>query len=157
LDCLQQAVVIARQMSDLRAEGISLVWLGAVYEDLGSFEVAIKLSGKAAVLLEKTGNRWQHGFAIQRLAEVCQRHDRIGDALNHYRQAQAIFRDIGDRLTEALVLTQLGQAQKDLRQVDAARQCWQLALRMFEDLGDTRAEQVRSQLRGLNVQEDPQD
>ena len=136
---------------------MSLIWLGAVHEHLGSFEAAIDLPGKAAALLEKTGNKWQHAFAIQRLAEACHRHGRIGDALSHYQQAQAIFHEIGDQLTEATVLMELGQAQRDLGEADAARQCWQTALSMFEDLGDTRAEQVRSKLRDLSVQEIPQD
>lgn len=89
LDCLRQAVVTARQTPDPWAEGMSLIWLGAVHEHLGSFEAAIDLPGKAA-LLEKTGNKWQHAFAIQRLAEACHRHGRIGDALSHYRQAQCV-------------------------------------------------------------------
>ncbi len=99
LDCLQQAVVTARQTPDPWAEGMSLIWLGTVHEHLGSFEAAIDLPGKAAAILEKTGNKWQHAFAIQRLAEACHRHGRIGDALSHYRQAQAIFHEIGDQLT----------------------------------------------------------
>ena len=52
---------------------------------------------------------------------------------------------------------ELGQARRDLGEADAARQCWQEALGMFEDLADTRAEQVRSQLTDLSVQEKPQD
>jgi len=72
-------------------------------------------------------------------------------------KAQAIFHEIGDRLTEATILMELGQAQRDLGDADAARQCWQVALSMFEDLADTRAEQVRSQLTDLSVQEKPQD
>jgi hypothetical protein len=73
----------------------------------------------------------------------------------HYRQAQAIFHEIGDRLTEATVLMELGQAQRDLGEADTARQCRSAALGMFEDLGDTHAGQVRSQLRDLNAQENP--
>ena len=66
LDCIQQALVTARQASDLRAEGMSLIWLGAVHQHLGSPEAAIDLSRKAAAQLEKTGNRWQHAYAIQK-------------------------------------------------------------------------------------------
>jgi tetratricopeptide (TPR) repeat protein len=80
LNCLQQTLVTARQASDLLSEGTSLIWLGVVHEHLGSLEEAIKLSGKAAALFEKTGNRWRHAFAIKRLAEICHRSGRIGDA-----------------------------------------------------------------------------
>jgi len=153
LDCLQQALVTARHTSNFRAEGMSLLWLGAVHEHLGSPEVAINLSGKAAALLGKTGNVWQYAFATQRLAEVCHRHDRIGDAIGHYQQARTIFHEIGDRLTEAIVLTELGQAQRDRGETRAARQSWQTALGLFEDLEDIRAEQIRNQLGELAVHE----
>jgi tetratricopeptide (TPR) repeat protein len=153
LDCLEQAFVTARHTSNLRAQGMSLIWLGAVHEHLGSSEAAINLSGKAAALLGKTGNKWQHAFTIQRLAEVCHRHGRIGDALSHYQQARTTFHEIGDRLAEAIVLMEFGQAQRDLGKAEAARQCWKASLSMFEDLGDTRAEQVRSQLRELGAHE----
>ena len=83
----------------------------------------------------------------RRLAEACHRQGRISDALDHYRQAQGIFREIGDQRTEASILVELGQAQRAGGQADAARQSWQAALDMFEELGDARAEQVRSQLR----------
>ena len=155
LNCLQQTLVTARQAADPLSEGTSLIWLGVVHEHLGSLEEAIKLSGKAAALFEKTGNRWRQAFAIKRLAEIYHHYGRIGDAPHHYRQAQNIFHEIGDRLAEATVLMELGQAQRDLGEADTARQCWRTALGMFEDLGDTHAERVRSQLRDLNPQENP--
>ena len=113
-DCLQQALATARQTPDPLAEGMTLIWLGAVLENLGTPEAAIKLPETAAALLGETGNRWQHAFAVQRIAEACHRQGRIGEALGHYRKAQAMFREFGDRLTEATVLAELGQAQMDL-------------------------------------------
>jgi tetratricopeptide (TPR) repeat protein len=153
LDCLQQALVTASGTSNLRTQGMSLTWLATVHEHLGSPEAAVDLSGKAAALLGKTGNKWQHAFALQRLAELCHRNGRIGDALSHYQQARTTFHEIGDRLTEATVLMELGQAQKDLGKAEEARQNWQASLNMLEALGDMRAEQVRSQLRELGVHE----
>ena len=155
-DYLQQALATARQTPDPLAEGMTLIWLGAVLENLGTPETAIKLPETAAALLGETGNRWQHAFAVQRIAEACHRLGRIGEALGHYRKAQAMFREFGDRLTEATVLAELGQAQMDLAK-QSARQCWQTALNAFESLGSARAEQVRNQLRQLSVHENPQD
>ena len=156
VDCIQQALVTARLTSDLRAEGMSLLWLGAVHQHVGSLEAAIDLCRKAAANLKKTGNRWQHAYAIQKLAEACHHQGRIRDALDHYRQAQVIFRETGGRRTEASILMELGKAQKAGGQADAARQSWQVALSMFEELGDTRAEQVRAQLKDASVQESQQ-
>ena len=156
LDCIQQALVTARLASDLRAEGMSLLWLGTVHQHLGSPEEAIDLYRKAAANLENTGNRWQHAYAIQKLAEACHHQGRIDDALDHYRQAQGIFRETGDRRTEASILMELGRVQKAGGHADAAGQSWQVALDMFEELGDIRAEHVCALLKDVSVQESQQ-
>ena len=92
-------------------------------------------------------------IAVQKLAEACHHQGGIDDALGHYRQAQGIFREIGDRRTEASILAELGKAQKAGGHADTARQSWQMALDMFEELGDTRAEHVCTLLKDVSVQE----
>jgi tetratricopeptide (TPR) repeat protein len=153
LDCIQQALATARQASNLRAEGMSLTWLGVVHERLGSLTAAIDLCGKAVAILKRTGNRCQYAIAIENLAEACRHQGRISDAIGHYKQALLIRRETGDRWTEANVLVELGQAQRAVGEVDAARQSWQAALSIFEEFDDTRAEQVRALLKGLGAQE----
>ena len=85
-------------------------WLGAVHERLGSFETAISLRESAVAALKQARNRWQYPYALQKLAEACHHHGRAVDAIDNYQQAQAIFRQIGDRRTEADILLQLGHA-----------------------------------------------
>ena len=46
-DCLQQALATARQTPDPLAEGMTLIWLGAVLENLGTPEAAINLPERA--------------------------------------------------------------------------------------------------------------
>jgi tetratricopeptide (TPR) repeat protein len=131
---------------------MSLIWLGAVHECLGSFETAISLREQAVTALKQARNRWQYAYALHQLAEACHHHGRASDAIDHYQQAQAIFREIGDRRAEAGILLELGQAQETTGQADAARRSWKHALSTFEELGDTRADQVRARLRtGLST------
>lgn len=144
---LQQALETARHASDIRAEGMSLTWLGAVHEHLGSFEIAISLREQAATALKQARNRWQYAYALQKLAEACHHHGRTAAAIDFYQQAQAIFRQIGDRRTEANILLQLGHAQENTGQAEAAQQSWQQALVIFEDLRDPRTDQVRAKLK----------
>ncbi len=126
---------------------MTLTWLGAVHERAGSVETAISLREQAVAALERAYNRWQHAYAVQKPAEACHHHGRTGNAIKHYQQAQAIFRQIGDRRAEAGNLVELGHFQKTLGHADAARQSWQQALGIFEELGDPRADQVRAKLR----------
>ena len=151
LDCIQHALATARQASNLRAEGMSLTWLGVVHEHLGSLELAIDLCGKAVAILKRTGNRWQYAFAVEKLAEACRHQGCISDAIGHYEQALLVHRETGDRWTEASVLVELGQAQRAVGEVDAARQSWQAALSIFEEFDHTRTQQVRTLLKGFGT------
>jgi tetratricopeptide (TPR) repeat protein len=146
MDRMQRALATARQASDPRTEGMSLIWLGAVHERLGSLQVAIGLREQAVTALEQGRNRWQYAYSLQKLAEAYHHHGRTTEALGNYQQALAIFRQIGDRRTEADVLFQLGLTQKATGQHQAAQQSWQQALAIFEELRDTRASQVSAVL-----------
>jgi tetratricopeptide (TPR) repeat protein len=146
IDRLQQALATARQASDLRTEGMSLTWLGAVHERLAAFQTATGLREQAVAALKQARNRWQYAYALWQLADSYHHDGRTSDAVDSYRKAQSIFREIGDRRDEAVVLYQLGNAQKTAGQNDAARQSWQQALTIFEELRDTRANQVRAKL-----------
>ena len=147
LDCIQQSLATARRASDIRAEGMSLTWLGAVHEHLGSYETAIGLREQAAAALGQTRNRWQYAYALHKLAEARHHHGRTADAVDTYQQAQAIFCQIGDRRTQADILLQLGHAHTTAGQPDAAQQSWQQAVAILEELGDPRADHIRTQLR----------
>ena len=144
---IRQSLAIARQACDIRTEGMSLTWLGAVHECLGAFETAISMREQAVAALEQARNRWQYAYALRKLADACHHHGRTADAIDNYRRAQEIVRQIGDRRTEADILLHLGYAQETTGHADAARQSWQQALAIFEELHDPRASQVRTQLR----------
>jgi tetratricopeptide (TPR) repeat protein len=61
------------------------------------------------------------GFAYRRLGGLQQ-------AISHYQQALAIYREIGDPTGQAAALTSLGDAQLAAGQPEAARRSWQQAL-----------------------------
>jgi tetratricopeptide (TPR) repeat protein len=153
MSSFQEALIAARQAADPRSEGMSLTGLGIVYQHLESHDAAIDLHRKALAILSRTRSSWQRAWALHNLADAYCDHGRIGDAVDHYQQAQAVFREIGDRWREAEILAKLGQAQKAGGQPDAAWQSWHLALSMFEDFGDARADQIRAELKDLNVEE----
>jgi len=152
LDSIQQALIAARQASNPRAEGLSLTWLGAVYQHLGSPEAAVELHQKALAILGRTHSKWQQAYAIQHLASAYRDQGRISDAVANYHHAQAVFREIGDHWAEANILVELGHAQRAGGQADAARQSWQQAVGIFEEFSDIRADQVRTQLEEVSAQ-----
>jgi predicted negative regulator of RcsB-dependent stress response len=58
-----------------------------------------------------------------------------------------LFRDLGDRHYEATILTHLGDTQHTTGNPQAARDAWQQALTILDDLD---AAQVRAKLAGLD-------
>lgn len=79
-------------------------------------------------------------------------HQHVGDhgeAASCYRQAIDIYRTLGDRKSEADTLTRLGDNQTEVDDPDAAREAWQRALAILDDLGHPEAEGVCAKLRSL--------
>lgn len=75
---------------------------------------------------------------------------RVSEALDCFRQAQVIHREIGDRQGAAQTLNSLALALRDADQPDAARECWRQALALFEDLNDPQATKIRACLNNLD-------
>ena len=125
---------------------MSLTWLGAVHERLGSFETAIGLREQAVAALEAGPQQMAIRLRPPQTRRGLPPPRTHREAIGNYQQAQAIFRQIGDRRTQAEILFQLGHAQKAAGQGDAARQSWQQALALFLEYRDPRASQVRAKL-----------
>jgi hypothetical protein len=61
-----------------------------------------------------------------------------------------LFRDLGDRYFEADTLTHLGDAHHAAGDPRAARDAWQQALTILNDMDHPDAQQVRTKLAGLD-------
>ena len=67
-------------------------------------------------------------------------------AAARYREAIAIWQEIGDRRNEADALTHLGEVHWDAGDPTAAHTAWQGALDILDDLGDTQADRLREMI-----------
>jgi predicted negative regulator of RcsB-dependent stress response len=63
-----------------------------------------------------------------------------------YERALGLFRDVGDRYHETVVLTSLGDARHAAGDHQAARHAWQQALTILEDLRHPDTDKVRTKL-----------
>jgi tetratricopeptide (TPR) repeat protein len=76
-------------------------------------------------------------------------HRQLGDhpeATTCYQQALRLYREAGDRYNEADVLTHLGEVHAAADAPGAARDAWQQAVRILDELGHPDADQLRSKL-----------
>ena len=67
----------------------------------------------------------------------------VEKAIDHYQQALAISREIGDRRGEGNHLGNLGVAYSDLGQVEKARAMLAQSLAIFEEIQSPSAERVQ--------------
>jgi tetratricopeptide (TPR) repeat protein len=73
----------------------------------------------------------------------------FAEAAACYERALGIIREFGDRFSEAETLTHLGDTRHAAGDLRRAREAWQQALPIFEDLQHPDADQVRAKLAGL--------
>ncbi|WP_223256670.1 tetratricopeptide repeat protein [Micromonospora endophytica] len=77
------------------------------------------------------------------------RHHDLDQAVSCYRQALALYRQLGDRLNEGLTLRHLGETEQAAGDPASARRSWQRALDILVELAHPDADQVRTLLDGL--------
>ena len=73
------------------------------------------------------------------------------DAVGCYRRALGLLLQVSDRSEQAGVLTRLGDAHRALGDRTAAREAWQQALAVLDDLDDPGAAQVELRLDDLRA------
>ncbi|MGW1213783.1 AfsR/SARP family transcriptional regulator [Streptomyces sp. NPDC002499] len=123
----------------------NLAWYYATRAD----RIALTYCQQALDLLKNTSDRvitaatWDtYGYAHHQLG-------RHHQAVDCYHEALGMYRVLGDRFAEADILTHLGDAHHATDETDRARDTWQQALTILDDLDHLNAAQVRTKLRTL--------
>jgi DNA-binding SARP family transcriptional activator/tetratricopeptide (TPR) repeat protein len=118
---------------------------------LGDYQTALGCCQQALGLHRELGNAlgeahtWDYtGYVRDHLGQ----HD---DAVGCYRRALGLLLQVSDRSEQAGVLTRLGDAHRALGDRAAAREAWQQALAVLDDLHDPGAAQVESRLDDLRA------
>ncbi|MBC8447743.1 MAG: tetratricopeptide repeat protein [Chloroflexi bacterium] len=147
IELYQEALAIAREISDRWREGINLGRLGSAYRDLGEIERAIKLLEESLTITREIGDRREEGIQLGRLGRAYRALGQIERAIEFYEEALAITREIGgetgDRREEGGQLGRLGVAYRDLGQVKRAIEVHEQALAITREIGDRREEGVQ--------------
>ncbi|GAA1672951.1 BTAD domain-containing putative transcriptional regulator [Nonomuraea maheshkhaliensis] len=122
--------------------------LGFLYVELGECHQALRCCGQALALFQQVEDLQGQGQAWAGLGYAHHHLGRHDDAVTRYRQALELLRAGRDRATEAETLVHLGDAYAALRSDQSARQAWQDALAVLDELGSPDAEHVRAKLHG---------
>lgn len=152
IQCLQ-ALDLYRALGDRARQAITVNNIGWCHSQMGNYREALTWCHQAIALHEELGDAhgpaatstWDSlGYAYHQLGDYA-------EAASCLRKAVELFSQFGDRHGEAAGLAHLGDTHLAARQPENARQAWQHALAILDDLHHPDAERVRIKLRQIGT------
>jgi tetratricopeptide (TPR) repeat protein len=144
----EQALRLCQAIGHEAIEAQMLNNVAWYYTLLGDYEQARSFCEQCLAVIAKLGgldyeyNAWDTlGFIELHLGDFAQ-------AITHCEAALVLCRDRGDRYSEAEILSHIGDARQGAGELPKARQAWQQALAIYEDLQHPSADQARAKLAG---------
>jgi tetratricopeptide (TPR) repeat protein len=136
LEHYQQALAIAHEISDRRAEGVALSGLAGCYATLGQTGTAIEHYQQALAIYREIGERDDEAIDLNALAYGYATLGQTGERMEHHRQALAIYRETGNRDGEADALSGLAGGYATQGQTSAAVEHYRQALAIYRETGN---------------------
>ncbi len=142
----EKRLVIAREIGDRRGEGNVLGNLGLAYADLGDTRRAIEFYEKCLLIHREIGDRRGEGYDLGNLSIAYRQLGETRRAIEFYEKQLVITREIGDRRGEGNALFNMSLALEMLGDRAQAIAHAEAALKIYVDIEDPNADQVRRQL-----------
>ena len=146
-----RAIMLFRQAGDKCGEGQALNHLGSACLSLGRLSDAISYYQRALGVLSEVGDLLGQAETLDSLGSAYQVLADYDAAVDCHLRAVLMFRELGDRSGEAGGLDNLGLALAGDGAGALARDSWQHALALFEQVDPIRAGQVRARLAGTDA------
>jgi tetratricopeptide (TPR) repeat protein len=146
LDHAQQALDLFRAVGSRRDQAGALNTVGWQLALLGDHEDALSCCQQALAVLEEVGDRLAQAETWDSLGYAHHGLGHQAEAVACYGRAIDLLREVGERHLEALSLTSLGDIQYRAGNGRAARDAWQEALGIIDDLRLPEADPLRVKL-----------
>ena len=141
-----QAATLFRSIGDKTGEIELLNAVGWYRALLGDYEQARQLSRQALALNADHGSRQLEGNIWNSLGYTEYHGGDFAEAAACYEHALTAFRAVGDRWGEADTLTNLGDIRHAIGELPPAREAWQQAIAILDNLQHPDAARVRAKL-----------
>jgi tetratricopeptide (TPR) repeat protein len=140
------ALRLYEQAGHTRGQANALNAIGWLHAMLGDYHKTVDHCRKALVLHRELGNRRGEAAALDSLGYAYHHLGRHSESVACCRKALGLFRELGDRFYEAEVLAHLGDAYHVAGHPGQARDAWQQALAILDDLHHPDAGHLRAKL-----------
>jgi DNA-binding SARP family transcriptional activator len=142
----EQALRVYQAIGDKANRAEALNNVGWCHVLLGDYEQARAFCREAVVVCADAGYRWLEGNAWDSLGYAEHHLGNLAGAAACYEHALIRHREAGARFDEADTLTHLGDTRHAAAEWTQARQAWQQALAILDDLQHPDADSVRARL-----------
>jgi tetratricopeptide (TPR) repeat protein len=151
------ALELFQVLGDKAREAMTANNVGWCHAQMGNHQQALTWCQQAIALHQELGDA--HGqAATSSWDSLGYAHYQLGDyvqAASCFQEAVRLFGEFGDRCGQASALAHLGDARFAVGSPETAREAWQQALAILDDLRHPDAEPVRTKLRQLDAGEAP--
>jgi tetratricopeptide (TPR) repeat protein len=147
----EQALALFEAIADRAGQAAALNNVGLCHAMLGDPRRARVLCKQALARNQELGIGRGKAHAWDSLGYVEHQLGHYGDAAGCYQNALLLIRKLGDRFNEAQILIHLGDACRSASDRQRARDAWQQALHILDDLHHPNANQVRAKLEDLGT------
>lgn len=145
-DYLRQALAVSSDLGARDTQAEALNNLGIVFQRQGQYELAAEHHQQALTIFRGLGDPQGQAEALNGLGETARATGDPSMAITTHTEAHRHAGDIGDRNERARANAGLGHAYRDLGDPHQAREHWQRALALYEELGAPEADGIRTLL-----------
>jgi len=146
LDHAQRAHDLYTTAGNRAGQANALGNMGWCYTLAGDYDRAIDCCRQAVELHRGLNDRFGEAHNWDSLGYAYYHRGDHAEALRYYQRSVDLFRELADRHHEADILGHIGDAQTAIGNPQAARDAWQRALAICDDLGSANAEEIRAKL-----------
>jgi tetratricopeptide (TPR) repeat protein/DNA-binding winged helix-turn-helix (wHTH) protein len=148
-----QALRTFQEIGDRHGESAAMGNIGRAYAALGETEMAIDFFEQERVVARKMADLELEAEALNNLGAAYATLKDGGRAIKLYKRALAIARKIGNRRIEGDIINDMSKALKELNRTVDAISCAEKALKIYTQIEDPSANEVRKHIRKWREEE----
>ncbi|WP_271222857.1 ATP-binding protein [Streptosporangium carneum] len=144
----QEALLVFREIGDRHGEASALFTVADAYHGWQRYDEALQTLEDSFRIFDEIGNHDGQGLILVKMAEVHIARGEHQQALSHLDRSLQARRLAGSRWGEADGLARRGYTLQVLGRPQDARESWEAALALYDEVNDPRVTDIRAYLRG---------